>query len=339
MFRSFYFTWFFISSALLAEPAISQFEMPARILPAYQSPTQRFVEFHHYENILHSLKNHGLSLEHRIFFEHIIPHEEVGFFGYHSSTQGFRIFQDIIRMVLEEVCGMEIKKEFHFLRVPGKSLLNRESAEQFLKDYPHVNNNAPDQQEQLLSMNYALFGNFDNFGSCSVYYFTENKSATTVVFQKKLQDLFEIVGLPISEIPELFLIGKPLMDTENAVLFQFFDFSHHNAFSQPYQLVDRMCYPAIPGGIPHSINQALSSLYLGIEPLRFAPQFRLVINNADVLNPFSSLSIKRYERTNPQIIKEYEGELREAIKKLAYDKAKAKQYRQDLLALWGEIDE
>lgn len=282
MFKSFYFTCLFCST-ILAEPAISQFEMPALPLPGYHSPTQRFVEHYHYENILYSLKSHGLSLEHRNFFEHIIPHEEIGFFGYHSSTQGFRIFQDVIRMVLEEVCGIEIKNDFHFLRVPGKSLLNRKNARQFLEDYPYVNNNAPDQQEQLLSMNYALFGNFNNFGSCSVYYFTENTSATTVIFQKKIQDLFEIVGLPIQDIPTLFLIGTPLMETENAVLFQFFDFSHHNAFSHPYELVDRMCYPAIPGGIPHPINQAPSSLYLGIEPHSFTPQFRLVINNADVL--------------------------------------------------------
>lgn len=215
---------------VFAEPAIPSFEMPIRFVPTYRSPTERFVEFYNYEVILSSLKNRGLSLEHRNFFEHIIPHEEIGFFGYHSSTQGFRVFQDIIRLVLEEVCKIEIKRDFHFLRIPGNPLLHRENVQQFLNDYPYVNNNAPDQQEQLLSVNYALFGNFNNFGSCSVYYFTENRSATSVIFQNKLRGLFESVGLPLDQIPALFSIGNPLMSTDNAVLFQFFDFSHHNAF-------------------------------------------------------------------------------------------------------------
>ena len=114
--------------------------------------------------------------------------------------------------------------------MPGKPLLSRPSAQQFLKDYPHVNNNAEIKRQQLLSMNYALFGNFDNFGSCSVYYFTKNTSNLTVEFQAKLHELFQYVGLPTDAISELFLIGQSLMNTDNAVLFQFFDFSHHNAF-------------------------------------------------------------------------------------------------------------
>lgn len=325
--------------ALFAAPAIPSFEMPARIRPDYKFPTERFTEFHNYEHILQSLKANGMSLEHRNFFEHIIPHEELGFFGYHSSTQGFRIFQDIIRIVLEEVCEIEVKKDFHFIRVPGKPLLSRQSSQQFLKDHPSVDNYIADQQEQLLSMNYALFGNFNNFGSCTVYYFTENRSASTTVFQAKLNYLFESVGSPPHMISELFAIGNSLMETDNAVLFQFFDFSHYNAFNKHYQLMDQMSYPALPGGIPHSINKKMSELYLGNQPQHFTEEFRLVINNSHILNPYSSLSIKRYERSDPQKIKEYETKLREAIRNLPHDHAKAMQYRQLLLNLWGQINE
>ena len=95
--------------------------MPMRLQPAYQSPTKRFVEFFNYEHVLQSLRSHGLSLEHRNFFEHIIPHEELGFFGYHSSTQGFRIYQDIIRLVLEEICELEIKKRLLFFACARKA--------------------------------------------------------------------------------------------------------------------------------------------------------------------------------------------------------------------------
>lgn len=330
---------FLFHSLGFAEPAIPSFEMPTPLQVAYKSPTLRFNDFHNYEYILYSLKGNGLSLEHRNFFEHIIPHEELGCFGYHSSTQGFRIFQDIIRIVLEEICQLEIKQDFHFLRVPGKPLLSRPSAQQFLNDYPIVNNNIPDQQEQLLSMNYALFGNFTNFGSCSVYYFTANHSATTVGFQAKLAFLFESVGLPSNALPELFKIGNSLMATENAVLFQFFDFSHHNGFHEPYQLVDQMCYTAFPGGTPYALNKKMSELFLGIQPQHFTDQFRLVINNSRILNPHSPLAIKRYERSDPQLVEDYESQLRTAIRSLPHDSAKAKQYRALLIDLWEQTDE
>jgi hypothetical protein len=326
---------------LIAEPSISSIEIPMRAEIVYKAPTERFNQFYNYDNILNTLRSKGMSLQHRNFFEHIIPHEEFGFFGYHSSTQGFRIFQDIIRIVLEDICKLDIKKDFYFLRVPGGNSLNRQSSEQFLKDYPTVNDSLKDQQEQLLSMNYALFGNFENFGECTVSFFTENKTAWSVVFQSKLISLFDSLGLPTYVITELFELGKPLMTANNGVLFQLFDLSHHNPFHKPYQLVDQMCYTARArsAGTPDPIQKKLSELYFGEGPQAFTAQFRLVINNSHILNPYSPLTFKRYERTDPQIVNEYETKLREAIRKLPYDQTKAKQYRQLLLTLWGEIDE
>ena len=100
-----------------------------------------------------------------------------------------------------------------------------------------------------------------------------------------------------------------------------------------------MCYAAIPGGVPQNIDKKMSELYLGNHPQSFTAQFRLVINNSYVLNPYSPLSIKRYERNDPALVKEYETRLLDAIRKLPYDQVKAKQYRQLLLNLWGQIDE
>lgn len=329
----------FCRAALLADEAISGLELPVRDPPAYRSPTARFVDHYNYENVLQTLRVHGLSLTHRNFFEHLLPHEELGFFGYHSSTQGFRIFQDIIRMVLEEICDFEIREDFQFLRVPGNHLLNQESAQSFLQRYPHVNNNSPDQQEQLLSMNYALFGNFNNFGSCSVYYFTANRSATSVHFQNKLQTLFEFLGIPTGLIPGLFSIGNELMVAENAILLQFFDFSHHNAFLEPYAFVDRMCYTALPGGVYHPCSQEMSALYLRKAPSPFTPQFRLVINNDATLNPNSPIAIRRYERTDPETVRVYEVNLRRSIKALPFDPEKRDQYRALLETFFGDDDE
>lgn len=326
-------------SALFATSAITNFEMPIRPIPVYESPTKRFVEYHNYEIVLETLRLYGLSLQHRNFFEHITPHEELGFFGYHSSTQGFRIYQDIIRMVLEEICKIQIKKDFHFLRIPGKPLLNRQSAQQFLKDYPSVNDHRPDQREQLLSMNYSLFGNFRQFGECTIYWFTTNTSASTVGFQHQLNYLFDLLGIPTDTLPNLFAIGNSLMFMDNAVLFQFFDFSHHNPFENYYSLVDLMCYNSQPGGVPSPLETKSSEAYFGVHSSPFPAQFRLVINNSHILNPYSSLHIKRFERNDPELVREYETNLREAINKLPYDKIKMMEYRELLLGMWGQLHE
>ncbi len=325
--------------SLLATPAIVDFDMPIRTEAVYASPTNRFCGFYNYEKILQALKTNGLSLEHRNFFEHIIPHEELGFFGYHSSTQGFRIYQDIIRIIIEEICEIHIRKDFHFLRIPGKPMLNRESEEQFLKDYPAVIDALPEQREQLLSMNYSLFGNFDNFGECTVYWFTRNRSATTVGFQTQLNYLFDSLGIPTEAIPDLFAIGNPLMTMDNAVLFQFFDFSHHNAFQNHYDLINQLCYNALPGGRPILNEKRMSEIFLGVNSTAFPAQFRLVINNSVTLNPYSPLYIMRFDRNDPELINEYESNLREAIRTLPYDETKVVQYRELLLNMWREKNE
>lgn len=79
-------------------------------------------------------------------------------------------------------------------------------------------------------------------------------------------------------------------------------------------------------------------MYLGNTPQPFTKQFRLVINNAAILNPSSLLVIKRYERNAPKVVEEYEKHLREAIRSLPCDKEKAKFFREHLLSLWRQND-
>lgn len=324
---------------LSGDSAISSLELPNRSALTYKSPTVRFQSYYGYEYILEALKSHGLSLAHRNFFEHIPPHEELGFFGYHSSTQGFRIYQDIIRLVLEEICDIQIKKDFHFLRIPGKPIFNRQNKWEFLKDYPKVFDGKPELQEQLLSMNFSLYGNFNWFGSCTIYWFTVNSSAMTVGYQNQLFYLFNLLGISTDELPHLFSIGSPLMSADNAVLFQFFDFSHHNPFENHYSFVDEMCYESFSLGVPIPTNSLFSENYLGNHTTPFPMQLRLVINNYLTLNPYSALHIKRYDRNDPLIIKQYEKDLRQAIKNLPFDKNKADEYRKQLLIMWGQSNE
>lgn len=56
-----------------------------------------------------------------LFNEMITREVDDPFFGYHGSTQNFRIFQDIVRAVFEEKFGFEMPADFYFFRIPGSS--------------------------------------------------------------------------------------------------------------------------------------------------------------------------------------------------------------------------
>jgi len=80
----------------------------------YFSPTNRFIQAHGWEKISSGLKNLGVSMVHRNLFDRIWHREERGFIGYHGSTQEYRIYQDIIKIVLEEIIGLISPKTFIF---------------------------------------------------------------------------------------------------------------------------------------------------------------------------------------------------------------------------------
>lgn len=80
------------------------------------------------------LKEHSLTKIKSVFaddhFDRQLPllkkmiakEEESGFFGYHGCSQRYRIFQDILRAVFEEVLDLEIPYDFQFLRIPGDKM-------------------------------------------------------------------------------------------------------------------------------------------------------------------------------------------------------------------------
>lgn len=92
-------------------------------LNANETPTERYLIENPIEQIENHFRNEYLGEEfksHQPFFQKVIEREKEGnVFGYHASTQNFRIFQDILRAVFEEIFNYQIPEDFHFLRVPG----------------------------------------------------------------------------------------------------------------------------------------------------------------------------------------------------------------------------
>lgn len=92
----------------------------------YPTPTQIYLQTHSIDNIKEFSGVNAETFDRMLpFFMKLVAEENgIGFFGYHASTQNYRIFQDILRAVFEEVFGYDIPEHFQFLRIPGDPLFD-----------------------------------------------------------------------------------------------------------------------------------------------------------------------------------------------------------------------
>ncbi|MCB1181589.1 MAG: hypothetical protein KDK55_06190 [Chlamydiia bacterium] len=317
---------FVITGSLQADEIFDAYPPHIKREIEYRYPTERFINAYGWETISSGLKNLNVSMIHRNLFDKIWHREEPGFLGYHGSTQEYRIYQDIIRLILEEQVQIPIREDFHFLRIPGDPQFHHQTLQEYGSDYGF--NYSP---THFLCMNYALYGNFQHSASCSYYYFANNTSLNYVNYENKLVWLFNTLGIDTSSIHEAFTIGRYHLSAEKGILIQVFDMSHFNPWKEYYELSDEQC-----GGFSHS---PISEIIKGTDPSSFFWQIRMLMSNRHTLNPHSSLYIKRYDALDSQIIQKYEQELREFIKGLDVDKEKVIQYRQELFTVWEVSDE
>ncbi|MBA2727181.1 MAG: hypothetical protein H0U49_03295 [Parachlamydiaceae bacterium] len=322
-----------------AEPFLNDFNAPWKDYTRYKEPTKRFLEMHNFQKIFQGLKSQGLVLAQKPFYDIVIGQEERGFMAYTASGHEFRVFQDIVRITLEEVLGLEFKRDFHFFRYPGDpSVLDYKSANDFLKHNLVINDNYSPQRDQIISANFTLFNNFDQKYECSTVFFELGRSFRPPKFNLKVAVFFKEMGMPGTSIAELFNIGKQMENDKAGTLFQIFDLSHQNPFNKnAYEFVDKYIYPSIKKGEPQINSLILSDLYQSSSSSQFLEQFRIVVNNYTFLNPYSSISIRRYDLNEPSQVKEYETKLRNAIKTIPFDKAKANLYKLKLKQYW-QID-
>lgn len=286
----------------------------------------------------------GANVRHWDWWIKIVHQEERGVFGYHAAKQQYRIFQDIIKTIIVDLLEFEIKNDFHFFRIPlDPDLFENKSTADFFKMIPKPFDGYSPDRDQILSLNYTLFGNYTNGSQCTICYFSKNQSWFSIAYAKKLEFLFNELGLPISEIPALFNLGNSINDFETGVIYQFTDLSHQDPnLHAAYELVDRLAYPAIAAGpYDKNVHKNLSELFLSDRPAIFdlnTGQIRLIMNTADTLNPYSRISIRRYDQLSLKVVKDYENSLRAHIKLLPSDPLKVENYKQKLRAYWHVQD-
>lgn len=279
------------------------------------------------------------------YFSPIIDAEKWGHIGYHGANQGYRVYQDVIRLTVEKILEIPIRKDFQFLRVPGDADLNINSLKEFANRWQTIDNKNEKRKKQLLSLNFGIYSNFDEEGSCSLNLFVKNKSKTIIDYSSALTPFFCSLGISTDHLKDLFAIARKWLDEEYGILIQISEHSHVNdPNNEAYNFADTYCYPSRKGGYPWD-SQLISKHFENIMTDRYlesqldiAPQLRLLINNRDALNPFSDLDVRRWDLYDSETIVFYEAEMREYIKHMKYDPIKVQMYRDYLLALWLQED-
>jgi hypothetical protein len=309
----------------------------------YLSPSSQIVKRESWERIEKEVKRLGITEDLIPFFESIAEKEEWGHLGYHGANQGFRVYQDVIRLVVEEILQIPVREDFHFLRAPGDPELNLYNLTEFSRYHgkDNVDNKTDERAKQLLSMNFAIWSNFDHSGSFSLYLFVDNFSKTSIDYSKELIPFFKALGIPKEELHALFNVGRQFLNEDGGILLQLSESSHLNdPLGEAYNFADEQLYPCKRGGyqygsypISNHYERIFTDLYLE-HKLDCAPQLRLLINNKNTLNPYSFLTIRRYDLYPEDLIKSYEDSLREKVKKLPFDPDKATKCREKLLDLW-----
>lgn len=311
----------------------------------YLGPTEQLIERESWKKIQKKLDKMNISRDLTPYCNLIADLEDWGHVGYHGAQQGYRVYQDIIRMTFEEILGIPIRENFQFLRIPGDSDLNLNSMEEFADFWGTIDNKNDTRRKQLISLNFAIYSNYDQKGSCSLNLFVKNESKKIINYTKQLVPFYKKLGIPPESLKDLFAIAQKWLNEDSGVLLRISEHSHlNNSENEAYNFADLLCYPSKRGGHPwgsypisNHYERVMTDQYLN-HKLDIAPQLRLLVNNQYTQNPLSDLNVERWDLYDPETIAFYEAEMRECIRNLDYDSVKVKERRDYFLELWTGAD-
>lgn len=295
------------------------------------SPTERFIGAHSLERINQVLHRYQMDSRDLQLFKKIMTAEKEGFLGYQAGSSTIRLFQDLIGMVVKHVLEIPVKDDFVFTRVPGDPNFHYEKAADFLnakgKNIPsHSWDTQPDIRQHILSLNMNLYQSYDAPWDLTPRYYLENATWTHANVRAIIKPFFESLGIKGALVDALWSQGLDLLPHQRGYILQFFDESKNYAFTKEHS------YIAYSGGKPNPQYSKHEILF--DKTASDFPQIRLVLGNQSTLNPFSSLSIKRYDCMTDVQRRNYESALRSLVEKLPFDTEKVSAARQRLLEAW-----
>lgn len=297
----------------------------------FESPTKRHLQNHPFSTyIWPELRKQNATTKHRMVLKRAMNQEKMGFFGYHGGKRDVRIYQDVIRFAFEEVLHIPIREDFHFLRTPGYPDFNINSAKEFLDAHKtEIIDTLPLESSQLLAMNFALYENYLRPAECSPYYFVKNSNWKQYDYEKKLIWFFEAIGLDPAAIHGAFEIARSSLPN-GGVLLQMFDTSEKS-----YALANSQAYVSHGRGRRYYPEKKLSDFILDNSKRAF-PEIRMVLNSETTLNPFSSLSIQRYDISTREETAAYKEKMRAYFRSLNVTEAKRDEYIDKISSIWKQ---
>ncbi|MCB1117358.1 MAG: hypothetical protein KDK50_02120 [Chlamydiia bacterium] len=290
------------------------------------SPTMQYLEKHPPSEIKYHWYLDSANFVHKELFDKIILNEKEGFIGYHGSSLEYRIYQDVIKAVIENIVGIKVPENFHFLCIPGFYNQRIGSLEDVAKSFlPKVYFNSK-IEHQLFPIAPSLYANHNCFGYSPGMHFTTNTSYKP--FQHHIDEIkryFTALGIDHQLADELLALGKTLLKNDRGILLQIFD-------TTKLDFADAHCYAAFPNSAPRK-NETVSNLYSNGQ---YPSEIRMLLTDTWTLNPNAPLVIKRFDKTQTSIVKEYNKQLVERICNANYDANLVEAYRNKLYQIWGK---
>lgn len=291
----------------------------------FEAPTKRYLAMVSVDEIKYHLKMKHVGLDYRELFEKAIANEQIGFMGYHGDSIDLLIYQDIIRVICEEILGVPIRKDFHFLSIPLTPSHHFEVPEELVQEFTSKRYYSDKILKSTFPLNFVIYANHNRCGLNSVENFTKNRTAVHDYYSETLISFFERLGLAPNLVNDLFQIAYAHLDSKSGVLLQVFDGS-----TVPYAFANQTCYSSYPNGFIAE-NQQISDYMLDNQLRDFPHELRLLLNAKMNLNPNSPLIIKRYTKIQPSKLKAWEQDLRTLVCSAAHDPEKVDIYKNALI--------
>lgn len=317
---------FHLDPLIAAAPKQSTTAVVETLVP----PSRRYIATHNYNAIVAKFKSFGTKQVHFDLFEKLMNNETPGFVGYHGARRDFRIFQDIIRIAIEEILEIPIRPDFHFFRIPGDPIQEIGTARDFLKKYNYdIFDDIHVLGHQILSINIALYESYTDDANSTVFYFVKDFNWAKHSYDTKMITFFTLMGIDPVFVNQAFEIGRSILN-ESAVLIQLFDSSSN------YEFLNDQSYLSHVAGRPYQTTKTPSQFILDNTISNF-PQLRLIMDNRYALNPYSHLRVYRYDLNDAIKVNNYENKLRTFFQTVPVENSQKEIYRAQLLALWGRV--